>query len=153
MEVLWENGSLSTRDIIQHLPDTTSHFNTIATYIRRLEQHGMIKHQELSPRFYTYQAAVSREQYVSYINKESITRFFDGSYMDFISRLSGVVGMFVAVFAAVQDVFQWHHVPSFQPHIPVGHHAALCHPAPGAYRPVAAGGAGGRVVQNLCVGG
>ena len=62
-------------------------FNTIATYVRRLEQHGMIKHQELSPRFYTYQAAVSREQYVSYINKESITRFFDGSYMDFISRL------------------------------------------------------------------
>ena len=87
MEVLWNHASLSTRDIILHLPDTTSHLNTIATYIRRLEQHGMIKHQELSPRFYTYQAAVSREQYISYVNKESITRFFDGSYMDFISRL------------------------------------------------------------------
>lgn len=87
MEVLWKKGSLSTRDIILHLPETTSHFNTIATYIRRLEQHGMIKHQELSPRFYTYQAAVSREQYISYVNKENVTRFFDGSYMDFISRL------------------------------------------------------------------
>lgn len=87
MEVLWENGPLSTRDIILHLPDTTAHFNTIATYVRRLEQHGMIDHEELSPRFYRYHAAVTREQYISYVNKESVERFFDGSYMDFISRL------------------------------------------------------------------
>jgi predicted transcriptional regulator len=87
MEVLWENGALSTRDIILHLPDTTAHFNTIATYVRRLEQHGMITHEELSPRFYIYRAAMTREQYVSRVNKESIDRFFSGSYMDFISRL------------------------------------------------------------------
>jgi predicted transcriptional regulator len=87
MEVLWENGSLSTRDIIQHLPDTTAHFNTIATYVRRLELHGMIGHEELSPKFYIYHATVTREQYISFVNKESIDRFFDGSYMDFISRL------------------------------------------------------------------
>ena len=87
MEVLWEKGALSTRDIILHLPDTTSHFNTIATYVRRLEQHGMIGHEELSPRFYLYHAAVTREQYISFINKENIERFFDGSYMDFISKL------------------------------------------------------------------
>ena len=31
MEVLWEKGPLSTRDIIGHLPDTSAHFNTIAT--------------------------------------------------------------------------------------------------------------------------
>ena len=87
METLWDNGALSTRDIIQHLPDTTVHFKTIATYVRRLEQHGMIGHEELSPKFYIYHAAVTREQYISYVNKESIERFFDGSYMDFISRL------------------------------------------------------------------
>ena len=87
MEVLWENGPLSTRDIMLHLPDNSSHFNTIATYMRRLEQHDMIGHEELSPRFYIYHAAVTREQYVSFENKESIDRFFDGSYMDFISRL------------------------------------------------------------------
>ncbi|MBR3530121.1 MAG: BlaI/MecI/CopY family transcriptional regulator [Bacteroidaceae bacterium] len=87
MDVLWDNGPLSTRDIILHLPDITTHFNTIATYVRRLEQHGMIGHEELSPRFYLYHATVTREQYISYVNKESIDRFFDGSYMDFISRL------------------------------------------------------------------
>ena len=48
MEVLWEKGPLSTRDIIGHLPDTSAHFNTIATYVRRLEQHGMISHHFIS---------------------------------------------------------------------------------------------------------
>ena len=61
MEVLWENGPLSTRDIILHLPDTKAHFNTIATYVRRLEQHGMIGHEEQSPRFYIYHAAVTAD--------------------------------------------------------------------------------------------
>ena len=28
MDVLWDNGPLSTRDIITHLPDITTHFNT-----------------------------------------------------------------------------------------------------------------------------
>ena len=87
MDVLWDNGPLSTRDIILHLPDTTVHFNTKATYVRRLEQHNMIGHEELSPKFYRYHAAVTREQYISSVNKESIDRFFSGSYMDFISRL------------------------------------------------------------------
>lgn len=87
MEVLWSHGPLPTRDILLHLPDTSAHFNTIATYVRRLEQHNMIGHKELSPRFYLYHAAVTREQYISYVNKESINRFFDGSYMDFISQL------------------------------------------------------------------
>ena len=64
MDVLWDNGPLSTRDIITHLPDITTHFNTIATYVRRLEHHGMIGHEELSPRFYLYHATVTREQYM-----------------------------------------------------------------------------------------
>ena len=46
----------------------------------------MIGHKEMSPRFYIYHAAVTREQYIT-VNKESIDPFFEGSYMDFISKL------------------------------------------------------------------
>ena len=87
MDVLWDNGPLSTRDIIQHLPDTTVHFNTIATYVRRLEMHGMISHKELGPKSYLYDAAITREQYINAIHKENVNRFFGGSYMGFISKL------------------------------------------------------------------
>jgi predicted transcriptional regulator len=87
MEALWEHGEQSIRDLIGNLPGTAAHFNTIATYVRRLEMHGMISHKELSPKFYLYDAAVSREQYVNAIHKENVNKLFGGSYMGFISNL------------------------------------------------------------------
>jgi len=87
MEVLWEHGEQSIRDLISHLPDIAAHFNTIATYVRRLEMHGMITHRELSPKFYLYDAAVTREQYINTIHKENVDKLFGGSYMSFISKL------------------------------------------------------------------
>lgn len=87
MEVLWERGEQSIRDLINSLPDPTVHFNTVATYVRRLEVHGMISHKELSPKCYLYDAAVTRDQYVNAINKENVNRLFGGSYMSFISNL------------------------------------------------------------------
>ena len=87
MEVLWEHGELPIRDLINFLPGPAAHFNTIATYVRRLEMHGMIRHKELSAKFYLYDAAVTREQYINAYHKENVDKFFDGSYMDFISNL------------------------------------------------------------------
>ena len=87
MEALWEHGEQSIRDLINNLPGPAAHFNTIATYVRRLELHGMICHKELSAKFYLYDAAVSREQYINAIHKENVNKFFGGSYMGFISKL------------------------------------------------------------------
>ena len=87
MNVLWNCGALSMRDIVDRMPEPQPHFNTVATFVRRLEQGGMVTHQELGTRFFLYQAAVSREKYAEVINKESVNRFFGGSYMDFISCL------------------------------------------------------------------
>ena len=87
MEALWEHGEQSIRDLIGNLPGPAPHFNTIATYVRRLEMHGMISHKELSPKFYLYDAAVSRDQYINAIHKENVNKLFGGSYMGFISNL------------------------------------------------------------------
>ena len=87
MEALWEHGEQSIRDLIGYLPGPPANFNTIATYVRRLEMHGMISHKELSPKFYLYDATVSREQYVNAIHKENVNKLFGGSYMSFISNL------------------------------------------------------------------
>ena len=87
MEVLWEKGEQSIRDLIGNLPEPAPHFNTIATYVRRLEVHGIIQHRELGPKFYLYDAAVTREQYINAIHKENVNKLFGGSYMSFISNL------------------------------------------------------------------
>jgi predicted transcriptional regulator len=49
--------------------------------------HGMITHKELSPKFYLYDAAVTREQYINAIHKENVDKLFGGSYMSLISKL------------------------------------------------------------------
>lgn len=87
MNVLWDGGAMSMRDILERLPEPQPHFNTVATFVRRLEQSGMITHQELGARFFMYEPAVSRDKYAEMMNKESVNRFFGGSYMDFISCL------------------------------------------------------------------
>ena len=45
MNVLWDNGALSMRDILARLPEPQPNFNTLTTIVRRLEISGMIKHQ------------------------------------------------------------------------------------------------------------
>ena len=87
MNVLWDCGALSMRDIVDRLPNPQPHFNTVATFVRRLENNGMITHQELGARFFLYEAAITREKDAELVNKESVNRFFGGSYMDFISCL------------------------------------------------------------------
>ena len=87
MNVLWDNGALSMRDLLAHLPEPQPNFNTLTTFVRRLEQNGMITHKELGARFFLYEPAVSREHYAEMMNRESVNRFFNGSYMDFISCL------------------------------------------------------------------
>jgi predicted transcriptional regulator len=87
MNVLWDNGALSMREILDHMPEPQPNFNTLTTFVRRLEVSGMIKHRELGARFFLYEAAFDRDTYFEKMNKESVARFFNGSYTDFISRL------------------------------------------------------------------
>ena len=48
MNVLWDNGALSMRDLLERMPEPRPNFNTLTTFVRRLEVSGMIKHQELA---------------------------------------------------------------------------------------------------------
>jgi BlaI family transcriptional regulator, penicillinase repressor len=87
MNVLWAGGALSMRDIMEKMPEPKPHFSTISTFVHRLEAHGMIKHQEVATRFYSYEASMGKEEYMERLNNENIDRFFNGSYMSFLSRL------------------------------------------------------------------
>ena len=87
MNVLWENGALSMRDLVEKLPEPKPHFNTVSTFVRRLENSGMVSHKELGARFFLYEAAMTKEKYAEMLNRDSVSKLFAGSYMDFISCL------------------------------------------------------------------
>jgi len=87
MNMLWENGALTMRDIMEKMPEPKPHFNTISTFVHRLEAHGMIKHQEIATRLYQYETSMSKEEYLERLNKENVEKYFNGSYMSFVSKL------------------------------------------------------------------
>ncbi len=87
MEVLWNNEPLPMREILEKLPEPHPSFNTIATFVRRLETHGMIKHQELGARFFLYEPTMTKDEYLQMMNKDGVKKFFGGSYLSFISKL------------------------------------------------------------------
>ena len=87
MTLLWDDGALSMHDIVEKMPAPKPHFNTVSTFVRRLETNGMIVHKELGARFFLYEAAVTKEKYAEAINRESVGKLFAGSYMQFISCL------------------------------------------------------------------
>ena len=79
MKILWENGPLSMRYIMEKMADPKPHFNTISTFVHRLEAHGMIKHQEIATRFYQYETSMSKEEYLELLNKYMIE--YDEKYL------------------------------------------------------------------------
>ncbi|MBQ8736738.1 MAG: BlaI/MecI/CopY family transcriptional regulator [Bacteroidaceae bacterium] len=87
MNVLWDKGAMSMRELHENMPEPRSHFNTVSTVVRRLEEQGFINHVALGARFFHYEAAISREAYNVRKQKSFVERFFDGSYMNFVSQL------------------------------------------------------------------
>lgn len=87
MSILWSDGPISMRELVENMEEPRPHFNTVATLVHRLEEHHMVSHQAIGAKFYLYEAAVTKEQYANFVNKKELKQLFDGSYIDFISQL------------------------------------------------------------------
>lgn len=87
MEILWTNGGMTMRELYELLPEPRTHFNTISTFIRRLEEEGFVRHEALGGRLFKYSAAISRWDYEKREQKSFLGRFFNGSRMDFVRHL------------------------------------------------------------------
>ncbi len=88
MEILWKNpDGLTMRELYEMLPEPRTHFNTISTFIRRLEEEKFVRHEAIGGRLFRYQAAVSRWDYEKQEQSTFINRFFKGSHFDFVRNL------------------------------------------------------------------
>lgn len=88
MGILWdEPEGLTMRELYDKMPEPRSHFNTISTFIRRLEDEGFVFHEAIGGRLFRYLAKVSRNEYEKKEQKSFINRFFQGSHFDFVKHL------------------------------------------------------------------
>ena len=87
MAILWENEAMFVKDIMKLLPDSATHYNTISTIVRGLEDKGFVDHEQFG-NTYRYFAKISKDEYGKNAMKDFVSKYFNRSY-------SSVVSMFV----------------------------------------------------------
>lgn len=86
MKILWQNGPMFVREILQHYPDPKPHFNTVSTTVRILEDKGYIAHEAIGSS-YRYIAIAPEQQFRDLSFRELIANFFNNSYRSAVSAL------------------------------------------------------------------
>lgn len=86
MNMLWDNGSMFIREMLELYPEPRPHFNTVSTFVRILEGKGYISHEVVgnSHRFY---ATVGKEDLRERSIADVIRNYFNNSYKTAVSAL------------------------------------------------------------------
>ncbi len=86
MQILWQNGPMFVREIVEKYPEPKPHFNTVATTVRILEQKGHVAHEVVggSHRFHplTKMESVRSGWFGNFVK-----RYFSDNYMAAVSNL------------------------------------------------------------------
>ena len=61
MHILWQHGTLSVKEIVALMPEPRPHVNTVSTFVRILEQKGVVDH-EAHGTSYRYKAVLRRDK-------------------------------------------------------------------------------------------
>lgn len=87
MNMLWENGPLFVREMVERYPEPRPHFNTVATMVRNLEAKGYVSHEILgaSHRFF---AIAPKSDFQEKSLYDVIRCYFDNSYKKVVSALA-----------------------------------------------------------------
>ena len=86
MQLLWDNGPLFVREILEFYPDPKPHYNTVSTVIRVLEEKKFAEHKVYG-NTYQYFAVVSQDEYKGKALKNVVSHYFDNSYTNVVSTL------------------------------------------------------------------
>ena len=86
MNMLWNNGPMFVREMLEHYPEPRPHFNTVSTLVRILEGKGYVSHEVVgnSHRFFaTADKTAFQERGIA----DVIKNYFNNSYKMAVSAL------------------------------------------------------------------
>lgn len=86
MKILWAEGPLTVRQILDHYPEPHPHFNTVSTTVRVLEDKGFVAHETI-PGGYRYFAVANIDDFRKRSMAEIVNSFFGNSYKSAVSAL------------------------------------------------------------------
>ena len=86
MRLFWQHGPMFVRELLAHFPEPRPHVNTVATFVRILEQKGVVAHEAIghNHRFYP---TVSAAEYSRSALRSVVSRYFNDSLRGAISAL------------------------------------------------------------------
>jgi len=83
MHALWRLDKAFAKEVQSELK-TPSHYNTVSTIIRKLEEKGYIGHQAFG-KTHQYYPLISKEEYRSHFVGKAMTTYFNNSYKNMVS--------------------------------------------------------------------
>lgn len=86
MQLLWDNGPMYVRELVQLYPDPKPHVNTVSTVVRTLEEKGHVNH-EAAGTGYKYFAVAQKEDFADKTLNNVIKGYFNNSYLNAVSTL------------------------------------------------------------------
>lgn len=86
MKKLWTKREMIARELWEMYPEPRPHFNTVATFLRILENKGWVKHRTIG-NTNLYSSTVSEEEFGRKSLKSIIAKFFNGSMAGMVSSL------------------------------------------------------------------
>lgn len=87
MNILWDNGPLFVREILERYAEPKPHFNTVATTVRILEGKGYVEHEEIGAS-HRFRAVARREDFRERSLAALIRNYFGNSYRNVVSALA-----------------------------------------------------------------
>lgn len=86
MNMLWDNGPMFVREMLEHYPEPRPHFNTVSTLVRILEGKGYVSH-EVVANSHRFSAVVEKSEFQKQGIADVIRNYFNNSYKMAISAL------------------------------------------------------------------
>jgi BlaI family transcriptional regulator, penicillinase repressor len=87
MEVVWANGPVTSRQVLENLNDKSQlAYTTIMTTMRNLEKKGALRHTS-EQRTYVYTAVLKKPDAVRRVLKDIVSIFFRSSYTELANAL------------------------------------------------------------------
>ncbi len=83
MQKLWDLKKAFAKEVQAALEHPT-HYNTVSTIIRKLEEKGYIKHKAFG-KTHQYYPAISREEYRNKFVGKAMMQYFNNSYKNMVS--------------------------------------------------------------------
>ncbi len=84
IQVMWDQGKTTVKDIIDELPDPKPAYNTVSTIVRILEKKGFVDHEPLG-KGYVYFTLISKKEYTKKFLRKFLSNYFDGSFKELVS--------------------------------------------------------------------